>query len=134
MPKLKNLKMKAKKVFTPGSGPQKKPSTSGHKLSPGRGRPRKTKAPNRSRKGNYRHKYVSENLDKALAEVKAGRLSIRAAAKEFEVPKSTILDRLHGVTKNVGRPTELSEEEEQVLVSRLMIMGNWGFPLTFDDM
>ena len=34
----------------------------------------------------------------------------------------------------LGRPTELSEEEEMVMVQRLKVMGTWGFPLTSRDL
>ena len=34
------------------------------------------------------------------------------------------------VTDKLGRPTVLSDEEERILVERLIVMGEWGFPLT----
>jgi hypothetical protein len=34
----------------------------------------------------------------------------------------------------LGRPPELSEEEEDIMVQRLKIMGMWGFPLTSYDL
>lgn len=34
------------------------------------------------------------------------------------------------VKNDVGRPTVLSTEEEQVLVSRTLLMATWKFPLT----
>jgi hypothetical protein len=33
----------------------------------------------------------------------------------------------------LGRPTVLSEEEENIIVQRLLVMGMWGFPLTSLD-
>ncbi len=82
---VRNKKFKAKKVATPGSQPGISPGR--QKLSPGRGRPKKAKIPNTSRKANYRHKYNMEDLEKAVVEVKEGRLSIREAAKNFKVRK-----------------------------------------------
>lgn len=32
-----------------------------------------------------------------------------------------------------GRPTQLTDAEERVLVERAMLLGEWGFPLTFRD-
>ncbi len=57
-------------------------------------------------------------------------MSIRAAAKHYGVPRVTMMDRLserRGST--LGKPTELSAEEEDYLVERLVLMGTWGFPI-----
>lgn len=124
-------KFKAKKVATPGSAV---PAKAHHKLSPRRpGRPKKPK--NRhSRKDNYRCKYSGDAFENAVNAVKEKKMSIREAAKHYKVPKSTICDRLQGKKPKVGRPQELTEEEEKLLVQRLMVMADWGFPITSMDM
>ena len=35
---------------------------------------------------------------------------------------------------DLGRPTVLSKEEEDVIRSRVVLMGDWGFPLTKTDL
>jgi len=35
--------------------------------------------------------------------------------------------------RDPGRPTQLTDAEERVLVERAMLLGEWGFPLTFRD-
>jgi hypothetical protein len=122
---------KARKVYTPGS----RPKDSG--ISPGRGRPKKKemRKPGWSRKGNYRTKYSPEALLKAIKAVQEKRMSAREAAKLYQVPKTTILDRISGRSSPaVGHPTELSQEEESVIVERLVLMGRWGFPLSRHDL
>lgn len=62
-------------------------------------------------------------------------MGVRQAAKEFEVPKSTLSDLASGSTKHhLGRPTELSTEEELLIVERLILLSTWGFPLGKHDL
>jgi len=76
-------KIKAVKVATPGSAKVK-----ASKLSRGRGRPKKAKErEGTSRKLNYRHKYSQLALQDAIQAVKENRMTLRAAAKEFKVPR-----------------------------------------------
>jgi hypothetical protein len=123
---------KAKKVYTPGSQPVRLVN------SPGRGRPKKIK--NRSlaglsRKGNYGTKYRPQDLEQAITAVKDKIMTIREAAKHYEVPRTTIQDRLTEKSGDkLGRPTELTEVEESVIVERLLVMGRWGFPLNRHDL
>ena len=61
-------------------------------------------------------------------------MSVRKAAEEFNVPRTTLMDRLHKLTSDkLGRPCELTEEEENLLAGRIKLMGDWGFPLTMID-
>lgn len=129
-------KIKARKVYTPGS--KKK---FGPLISPGRGRPAKVgnkTAEKRSRKylarysrvGNYKTHYEKEDMEAALSAVRNGEMSIRAAVKEFGVKRTTLQDRLSGKSgETVGRPTVLLAEEEALIVERIILMGTWGFPL-----
>lgn len=74
-------------------------------------------------------------LEQAIEAVRERRMSLRQAAKDYEVPRATLCDRLkEDAQEKLGRPTELTMEEEAVLVERLIIMGNWGFPLSTNDL
>jgi transposase-like protein len=109
---------KARKVFTPGSQPG---------LSP-LGRPVKAKkkvTTGTARKGNYRSRYTPAMLQEALQAVTEHRMSLREAAKEYGVPKTTMIDRLAGRRgEKLGRSTELTEEEENMIVERLQVTGS----------
>jgi hypothetical protein len=50
--------------------------------------------------------------------------------------RSTLKDRLTDrVTREIaGRPTVLSKGKEELIVERLLLLGNWGFPLTSADL
>jgi hypothetical protein len=118
-------KIVARKVATPGSN-----------LSPGRPKKKAMKAKHGTpRRANYRAKYGKDALEKALAAVRANKMSAREAAKHFGVPRATLGDRLAGRVKDtLGRPTELSHAEETIIVERLLLMGTWGFPYTLNDL
>lgn len=122
-------KIKAKKVATPGSVVEK----SSKKV---RGRPKKkSMKAGSSRVGNYRHKYRDNDLQLALRAVQDKDMSLAEASKHYNVPKTTLFDRLSGKSKaQLGRPTELTAEEEEVLVERLLVMSDWAFPLTNKDL
>ena len=38
------------------------------------------------------------------------------------------------MTERLGRTTVLSKEEEKIMAQRLILMGEWGFPLTSRDL
>ena len=122
---------KAKKVYTSGTNPP-------NKKSPGRGRPRneeKRRQDGLRRKDNYRSRYSEEDLQRANKAVREKGFSAREAAKRYNVPRNTIGDRLRQQRgPNVGRPTELSAVEEDIIVERLLLMANWGFPLSRNDL
>lgn len=138
--------VKPKKVYTPGSGPSasllrsaatrtpaaRRPPAKG--VSPGR--PKKLRLnPGTARQGNYRNRYQLEKLDQAIHAVKNRRMTVTEAALHFKVPKSTLHDRIRQrVKERLGRPTELSGEEEEIFVERLVMMGIWGFPLSSRDL
>jgi hypothetical protein len=135
--------MPPRNVYTPGSQPQ--PSSSKVRgrakivpvgVSPGRGRPKgsKRRSKGTSRVGNYRHKYKKEDILKALRAVSDKTMTLNKASKHFGVPKTTIHDRLHKASERVGRPTELSPLEEDIIVERLLLMGDWGFPMDNNDL
>ena len=60
--------------------------------------------------------------------------SLRSAARETGVLRTTLRRKLLGVNgKSHGRPTALSQTEEDILVEGLIVCGDWGFPMTSDD-
>ena len=89
------------------------------------------KVPNRGPK----RLYDSNNFEEALEAVRDGHMSVREAAKHFEVPRSTLQDKLNMAhPKNDGGPTVLSEEEEKRIVAMMLLMSEWGFPWTSSDL
>ena len=60
-------------------------------------------------------------MEAAIQLVKDKTMTLGEASKHFEIPKSTLGDRIHSVkTKlQLGRPPELTEDEEKILVQRL---------------
>ena len=84
---------------------------------------------------NYRARYSQEELQNAVREVAEKRMSLREAAMHYGVPKATLHDRVkESAGDQLGRPTELSVDEEAIIVERLLVHGNWGFPLTRRDL
>lgn len=71
---------------------------------------------------------IHQYPEAALAAVREG-LSIRAAARQFNVPKTTILNRIHGQIKEgarkMGPPTILSTAKESELVNWLSELADW---------
>jgi len=130
----KNKKFKARKVLTPGSARKVLTPGSAGKSSPGRGRPKRVVVEH-ARRGKYKAQYSNEDVEKAYEEVKDGKMSERAAALAYGVPRSTLKDKLAGrvVNETAGRPPVLSKEEEDLIVERLIIHGDWGFPLSTTD-
>jgi hypothetical protein len=86
------------------------------------------------RKHTYRGGYSEEDVQAAVQEMKAG-MSARAASERYGIPRSTLLDRCAGVhSAKQGRPTVLKEEEAAVIVEMLLLLGEWGFPFTSEDL
>jgi hypothetical protein len=60
-------------------------------------------------------------------------MNLRDAEKEYVVPKTRMIHRLAGRRGDkLGRSTVLSKEEVEFLVERILVMGEWGFPLGRD--
>jgi hypothetical protein len=79
--------------------------------------------------------YSKEDLEKAINAVQEEGMSMREACKEFNVPRTTLGDRIHqrhGVIN--GRQPELTPDEETMLVDRMKLLGVWGFPFTAQDL
>jgi transposase len=79
-------KPKPKKVFTPGSGPNKR--------SPGAGRPRKVQE--KHKKKFKRLLYPQDKLEEAIKMVRENTMTLGEASRHFDIPKTTIYDRLDG--------------------------------------
>ena len=68
-------------------------------------------------------------MDSAIDAVKSGQISQYRAAKMYNIPTSTLNDRItENVTKHgAGRPCRLSDEEEREIVETCLIFGDWGY-------
>lgn len=129
--------VKPRKVYTPGS----QPSATKVKKTKGRpkkqlplGRPKKNNTNRFHRRGNYRSKYDLSAMTDALAAVESG-MPVKTAARNFCVPRTTLQRRAKGESSDqLGGPTVLSVDEEKEIVDRLLLFGEWGFPLTTLDL
>lgn len=77
--------------------------------------------------------YSHETLEKVEIAVKCGQLSIRKAAAEFHVPKTTVHDHVTGkieVSVKPGRPPALSLEVEGKIVKTAMDAAACGFSIS----
>ncbi|KAJ8909324.1 hypothetical protein NQ315_016043 [Exocentrus adspersus] len=73
-------------------------------------------------------------LERAIAAVRRGTLSIRTASEQYAIPYTT----LHRWVNNnnllaYGRPPALENLEEEKLVKVLLICAEWGFPMKSFD-
>nr|XP_020491160.1 tigger transposable element-derived protein 6-like [Labrus bergylta]XP_029133493.1 tigger transposable element-derived protein 6-like [Labrus bergylta] len=78
-------------------------------------------------------KWTEESMERALIEVKSGRCTVRQAAKQFGVPKSSLGDRVSGRVTPGSRsgPAQLiTSADEGLLVEFSLYMSKHGFPLT----
>ena len=75
--------------------------------------------------------YSEEDIVLAALNVIEQRCSLREAATRYKIPLGTLHNKIKEKhKKNVGRPTILSEAEEEKLVTLLNTCGDWGFPLS----
>ncbi len=62
-------------------------------------------------------------MARAVAQVKKQKMSVREAALEYGVKRSTLHHIVRGkVAEEVGRPNVLDKEEEKIIVERLLLM------------
>lgn len=91
---------------------------------------------------NYKRKtnrasYSKENLQAAVQSVKNGSLSGYMAAKQFKIPRMTIMDHVNNKrikSNTLGRNTALSYEVEKKLATSLHFMEKHGFGLARAEM
>ena len=73
--------------------------------------------------------YSEGTLQKSLAGVKAGKISMNKAQKQYGIPYGTIYNKLKGLhTKKHGGQPALSEEFEEILVRALDKLTDWKVP------
>ena len=80
--------------------------------------------------------WTYDKMDKAIKAVIDDGMSIRRAAEEFNVPKSTLGDRISGRTlhgASSGRPKYLTDEEEDILVKFLLKCAAIGYPCSSNE-
>ncbi|XP_068456153.1 uncharacterized protein si:rp71-1d10.8 isoform X2 [Clinocottus analis] len=78
-------------------------------------------------------KWTEDAMERALFKVKAGRCTVRQAAEEFGVPKSSLGDRASGRVTPGSRsgPAQLiTSADEELLVEFSLYISKHGFPLT----
>lgn len=75
-------------------------------------------------------KYSKETLEKCLEEILDDKISINKASKVYNIPKGTLINRVHGRHgKSHGGQPVFSEKEEEALVAGITDCAEWGFPL-----
>lgn len=79
--------------------------------------------------------YSEEMLDLAVQYIKEKKMSSREAERQFGIPRRTLLNKQkENHPKNVGKPTLLSEEEEENIVKVIVAAADFGCPLTKLDL
>lgn len=86
------------------------------------------------RKSNRAQKYSKENLEEAIRRVQAREITIYRAVLIYNIPKTTLFNRLKGnrgqKSKSFGRSTAIPYQQEIELANHIKIMEKWGFGLT----
>ena len=72
--------------------------------------------------------FDESTLQKAKEAVSKG-VSLRQASRQFNIPRSTLTRHMKSKPKSPGRPPVLSEREESILIERIQIMCEWGYPI-----
>ena len=92
--------------------------------------------PNKKRK-----QWSEENMKKAILSVRAKEMELKRTSKFFDVPKSTLKDKVNGqegdvdklVTTKLGRKPVLGQDLESELLKYCLIMDSRFFGLTTND-
>nr|XP_047144578.1 zinc finger MYM-type protein 1-like [Hydra vulgaris] len=72
-------------------------------------------------------------LKRCMGAVNEG-MFIRQASKRFSIPRSTIHNKMKSKHKKcIGAPNIFTYDEEQLFLSRIKVMCDWGFPLNKFD-
>lgn len=77
--------------------------------------------------------YSEQQMVLAVAEIKNNNISVRDAAKKFNVPKTTLNNKARGLfslTRKMGPNTFLEPAIENKIVKCLFTLAEAGFPLT----
>lgn len=79
-------------------------------------------------------KYCEDRLNRAIEEVRAGRLTIHKASTLYGIPFSTLYCRIKGtrgvIKKSKGRRKALTDNIENVLATSVKTLAKWGFGLS----
>lgn len=79
--------------------------------------------------------YSPETLQICLEDIKCKRLTHRAAAEKYGIPRSTIINKLKGVRSSViGGPRVFTQEEEEGFKNHILKLAEFGFPVTTTDL
>lgn len=72
-----------------------------------------------------------ELIQTVVEEIKQKKISIRAAAKKYDIPKSTLSDHCSGKYKGPhGKQPVFSQTEERVFAAHVGKVAEWGFPFS----
>lgn len=75
--------------------------------------------------------YTDAKLKQCLSAIRAKTISQRAAAKTFNIPHSTIKNKLARRSSNKpGRQPFFTDEEEQLFIEHITALTKYGFPIT----
>lgn len=79
--------------------------------------------------------YTEEDLANAISEVNENGSSMYAAAKKYQIPTTTLYDKIKGNfnTNVVGRPVAIPLELESQLANAIRILEKWGFGLSREE-
>lgn len=85
-------------------------------------------------RGQYSGKYTEENLQEAIEKITANELSYGAASKIYNVPKTTLFNKMrHPVNFPKGATTILSKDQENELAEWVLLHADFGDPRTKQD-
>lgn len=78
--------------------------------------------------------YTEDTLNDCLDAIINNVMSQRKAAEFYNIPRSTINNKLQGLhNKHIGHPTIFSEEEENSFKQHLIKLSDFGFPVNKQD-
>lgn len=81
--------------------------------------------------------YTPEQMTRAVEAVRSQGVSVRSAAKNFNVPRITLHNKLSGKSPlicSMGPSSMLTQTEEDLLVKWIIAMGERRFPITKDHL
>ncbi|CAK1599466.1 unnamed protein product [Parnassius mnemosyne] len=81
--------------------------------------------------------YSSENLQKAIRDVKSKTLTLGEASSKYQIPKTTLSRKCRDLNcsqEKAGRPTLFSPEEEKAFIKHIVNLADWGFPFDLIDL
>lgn len=85
-------------------------------------------------RGNYSENYTQDDLREAIAKISNNEMSFGAASKFYNVPKSTLHNKMKNpVSCPKGATTILSKEQEDELVEWVLLSADYGDPRTKQD-